>query len=268
VRGEEKSIPIDEVIAEVREQVARGVKEVVLTGTEIGAYRWDGINLGGLLERILAETEVTRLRLSSLQPQEISPELIRLWRNDRLCPHFHLPLQSGSNRVLSRMKRHYTTADYYRAISLIRKIVPEAAITTDVIVGFPGETETEFGESYEFCQQVGFARIHVFPYSPRLGTEAARMPHQVAEKIKGQRAQKMLALAKESAHNFSRQFLGKILRVLWEKKSGGIWSGLTGNYIRVYTRSNQDLTNQLLPVELKELYRDGVWGRIVAGDTD
>ena len=261
VRRREESVPADQIVTEVRQRVDGGSKEVVLTGTEIGSYRCEEVNLKGLLERILTETDITRLRLSSLQPQEISSEFIRLWHNNRLCPHFHLSLQSGSDTVLGRMKRRYTTADYQRAVALIRGAVPEAAITTDIIVGFPGETEAEFQESYNFCRQTEFARIHVFPYSPRRETEAARMPHQVADKVKKQRSQKMLALAEESAQNFRRRFLGKTMPVLWEKQTGGIWSGLTGNYIKVYTESSEDLTNQLLSVKLVEIRKDGVWGR-------
>ena len=261
VRGSEKSVPVDQVVAEIRQRVADGCQEVVLTGTEIGSYSGDGVNLRGLLKHILAETDVIRLRLSSLQPQELSPELIGLWHDRRLCPHFHLSLQSGSDQVLGRMKRRYATADYQRVVSLIQELVPEAAITTDIIVGFPGETEAEFQESYDFCRQMEFARIHVFPYSPRRGTEAARMPRQIEDKVKKQRSQRMLSLAGESARKFSRQFLGKIMMVLWEKQIGGIWSGLTDNYIKVYTESSEDLTNKLLPVKLVEVRGDGVWGR-------
>ena len=263
VRGSEKSVPVDRVIAEVKQRVVMGSKEVVLTGTEIGSYGYDGINLRGLLEYILAETGVTRLRLSSLQPQEVSPRLIRLWRDNRLCPHFHLSLQSGSDGVLRRMKRRYTTADYQRAVSLIREVVPEAAITTDIIVGFPGETEVEFQESLDFCRQMEFARIHVFPYSPRQGTEAAQMPNQVESKVKRQRSLKMLALARKNSGEFRQRFLGRTMPVLWEKQTGGIWSGLTDNYIKVYTESSEDLTNQLLPVKLVKVSGDGVWGEVV-----
>jgi len=260
VRGREKSVPVDQVVAEVRQRLAGGGKEVVLTGTKIGSYSYDGVNLKGLLKQSLAETDVTRLRLSSLQPQEISPELIGLWHDRRLCRHFHLSLQSGSDGVLGRMKRRYATTDYQRAVSLIREVVPEAAITTDVIAGFPGETEAEFQESYNFCQQMEFARIHVFPYSPRRGTEAAQMPRQVEAKVKKQRSQRMLALARKSAQNFNRKFLSKTMPVLWEKQTGGIWSGLTDNYIKVYTKSSKDLTNQLLPVKLVKIRGDRVWG--------
>jgi threonylcarbamoyladenosine tRNA methylthiotransferase MtaB len=260
VRSREESVPVDRVVAEVSEQVAAGYQEVVLTGTEIGAYHCNGVNLKGLLERILAETSVSRLRLSSLQPPEISTGLVGLWRDERLCPHFHLSLQSGSDGVLSRMKRRYDTADYHKAVSLIRQAMPQVAITTDVIVGFPGETEAEFQESLSFCRQTQFARIHVFPYSPRPGTEAACMAQAVADRVKKQRRQQMLALAGESLPSFNQRFLGRTAEVLWEQRTGGIWNGLTGNYIRVYARSGEALTNRLLTVKLVEIYKDGVWG--------
>jgi len=250
VRGREKSLPVDQVMADVRGRIADGDKEVVLTGTEIGSYSYEGIGLEELLKRILEETEVARLRLSSLQPQEISPELIGLWHDERLCRHFHLSLQSGSDAVLERMGRRYNAADYQRAVDLIREAVPGVAITTDVIVGFPGETEAEFQESYSFAKQMQFARIHVFPYSLRQGTKAAAMPDQVEDRVKRERSRKMLALGRASVRNFRRKFVGKTVMVLWEKQTCGVWSGLTDNYIRVFTKSDKDLTNQLLPVKL------------------
>ena len=316
VRGREKSLPLGEVVAEVKRRVAQGYREVVLTGVKIGSYSCDGVNpkglqghiangvslkdlpegipsgvslkglrgdianevslkglrgriasevsLKGLLEHILAESGVERLRLSSLQPQEISPELIELWRDRRLCPHFHLCLQSGSDRVLEQMKRRYSTDNFKQAVSLIREAVPEAAITTDVMVGFPGETQAEFEESYNFCREMQFARIHVFSYSRRSGTLASQLPHQIGDRVKKERSQRMLALAQQSAQNFSRRFLGKTMAVLFEKKSDGVWSGLTGNYIKVYTKSSGDLTNKLLPVKLVEVRKDGVWGVVRA----
>ncbi len=264
VRGREKSVPVDQVVAEVRQRVAEGYSEVVLTGTELGSYKYGGAGLGELLPNILRETGLARLRLSSLQPQEISSQLIELWRDNRLCRHFHLSLQSGSDAVLKRMKRRYTVDAYQQAVALIRGMVPQAAITTDIIVGFPGETEAEFEESFAFCRQMQFSRIHVFPYSPRPGTEAALLPERVGDRVKRERSKLMLALAKESAQGFRQRFLGQTMPVLWEKQTGGIWSGLTDNYIRMYTRSSQDLTNRLLPVKLVELFnRDGVWGEIV-----
>ncbi|MGD9115820.1 MAG: tRNA (N(6)-L-threonylcarbamoyladenosine(37)-C(2))-methylthiotransferase MtaB [Dehalococcoidia bacterium] len=250
VRGREKSLPADRIVAEVEQRVADGDKEVVLTGTEIGAYSYRGIDLGGLIERILDETDVARLRLSSLQPQEITPRLVGLWQDGRLCRHFHLSLQSGSDAVLARMGRCYDTAEYRRAVDLIRKAVPGVAVTTDIIVGFPGESDAEFNESYDFARNMRFARIHVFPYSPRPGTKAADMPGQVADSIKRERSRKMLALGRAAVRNFKKQFLGEKVTVLWEKESGGVWSGLTDNYIRVFTKSDKDLTNKLVAVTL------------------
>jgi threonylcarbamoyladenosine tRNA methylthiotransferase MtaB len=252
VRGREKSLPLEQVIDEVKGLVADGYKEVVLTGTEIGAYNDGGIGLKGLLQRILGETQVARLRLSSLQPNEITPALVDLWQDERLCRHFHLSLQSGSDTVLKRMERRYTTADYQRAVVLIRQAVPGVAITTDVIVGFPGETDDEFRESYNFCKQTQFARIHVFSYSPRPSTRAAVMPNQVGDKTKRERSRRMLAMGRACVRNFRKKFLGKTLTVLWEKESCGVWSGLTDNYIRAYTRSDENLTNRMMPVKLTE----------------
>ncbi len=250
VRGRERSLPADGVIAEIEQRVADGDKEAVLTGTEIGAYKHQGVNLTELLKLILSDTEIARLRLSSLQPQEITPELLSLWQDERLCRHFHLSLQSGSDAVLQRMKRRYRTADYGLAVELIREAVPGAAITSDIIVGFPGESQAEFEESYDFARQIRFARIHVFPYSPRPGTKAASMPQQVDDKTKRERSRRMLALGRAGVRDFRQKFVGQTVMVLWEKETCGVWSGLTDNYIRVFTESQRDLTNKLVPVKL------------------
>jgi threonylcarbamoyladenosine tRNA methylthiotransferase MtaB len=262
VRSRVESVTPDRVVAEIKERVAAGYREVVLTGTEVGTYSRDGTNLAGLLERVLGETGIDRLRLSSLQPMEITEELIERWRDPRLCTHFHLSLQSGSDSVLRRMNRRYTVAEYRRSVALIRASVPDVAVTTDVIVGFPGETDAEFRETLEFCRDMCFARIHVFPFSPRPDTAAAGMPGQVSAAVKKERARQVLALAGESAAGYRQQFLGRTLPVLWERKSGNLWSGLTGNYIKVYTGNKDDLGNRLLSVRLMKLYKDGVWGQL------
>jgi threonylcarbamoyladenosine tRNA methylthiotransferase MtaB len=260
VRTREESLPVLDIISQIKEKIAAGFQEVVLTGTEIGDYYFEGTNLAGLIGRLLVATTVPRLRLSSLQPHHISPRLIKLGRNPRLCPHFHLSLQSGSDAVLKRMKRRYNTVEYRQAVALIRASVPDVAITTDVIVGFPGEKDAEFKETLDFCREMQFARIHVFPFSPRSGTAAATMTGQIFESVKKERSRQMLSLSQENSKSFHTHFLGRTLEVLWEQSSGGVWSGLTGNYIRVYTRSHDDLGNRLLPVKLVKLYRDGVWG--------
>lgn len=264
VRSGEKNVPPEQVVAEVKRRVDEGCKEVVITGTEVGAYSNSGVKLTGLLERILAQTDIARLRLSSLQPREITVELISLWQGDsRLCRHFHLSLQSGSDSVLGRMRRRYSATHYQQAVSLIRSVMPEAAVTTDIIVGFPGETADEFEESYSFCQQMDFARIHVFAFSPRPGTEAARMLVQVKSPVKKERSDRMLALAEECIRRFSSRFLGSVMPVLWEQQTVGIWSGFTDSYIKVYTKSDIDLTNKLLPSKLLDIHEDGVRGEIV-----
>jgi threonylcarbamoyladenosine tRNA methylthiotransferase MtaB len=263
VRRHQASVPIDRILADINQRVIEGFKEVVITGTEIGQYCYDGIDLPGLIERILSETGVTRLRLSSLQPSEVSPGLINLWRNDRLCPHFHLSLQSGSDSVLNRMNRRYSINDYRKTVALIRHVVPGVAVTTDVIVGFPGESDAEFQETLNFCREMQFARIHVFPYSPRPGTVAATMPGGISAAVKKERSQQMLSLTENNSQDFIRRFLGQDRDVLFEQKSGGFWSGLTGNYIRVYVKSTNDLTNQLLPVMLVKTHKDGILGEVI-----
>jgi len=252
VRSNEVSVPPDKIIDEIKQRTAEGYQEIVLTGTRVGGYDSSDMDLKGLLQHILDETNIPRVRLSSLQPQEISPGLIKLWKNNRLAPHFHLSLQSGSAGVLARMKRRYTPGDYRNAVTLIRKLVPAVAITTDVIVGFPGETDKVFEESLAFCRQMGFARIHVFSYSPRSGTEAAKMAGQVPDKIKKERSQKMLALAEESSRKFRESFTGESMDILWEKQTAdGDWSGITGNYIRVFTKSDKNLSNKITPTRVK-----------------
>jgi len=267
-RGREHSLPLDEIVEEVRTRSAAGYKEITLTGTKIGAYRQNGgnpSNLSYLVKKILKETEIERVRLSSLQPQDITPEFVKLWADNRLCPHFHIPLQSGSEAILQRMGRGYCISDYRKAISLVREAIPDAAITTDILAGFPGEGEKEFEESYGFCEETGFAGIHVFPYSPRTGTRAATMPDQVDERVKKGRSQKMLTLAQRSAGEFREQFLGRTMPVLWEKETDpGTWNGLTNNYIRVFTRTRDDLTNRLLPTRIIADHTHWLMGEVIA----
>jgi threonylcarbamoyladenosine tRNA methylthiotransferase MtaB len=270
-RGRERSRPWQEVLHEVSERVEAGYQEIVLTGSKIGSYRWDGESHNGLpclIEHILEKTNIERLRLSSLQPEDLTAELIGLWADERLCPHLHLPLQSGSQATLGRMGRGYSLTEYERSVDRVRQMIPDVAITTDVIVGFPGEGEKEFEESYRFCERMGFAKIHVFPYSPRSGTAAATLPDQVDERVKKDRSQKMLALAGQSARRFRKQFLGRTMTVLWENKldqDQGVWNGLTANYLRVLTRSEQDLTNRLAKVRLIAEHAQGLVGGFVPG---
>ncbi len=265
VRPREYSLPASRIVQEIRQKVALGYKEVVLTGTKVGSYQDDGIDLKKLIQLILDNTRIERLRLSSLQPSEISPGLLVLWKDERLCRHVHLALQSGSEEVLRRMRRNHSLEKYQKALNLIKEKIPDVAITTDIMVGFPGETNAEFEQSYSFCQKAGFANIHVFPFSPRPETAAANMPAQIKDKVKEERNQRMLELARISRRRFCEQFLGQTMPVLWEKETSlgsGIYSGLTGNYIRVFARSEKPLNNQITLTKLVEFHNEGIWGEI------
>ena len=252
VRGRERSRPADEIIAEIDARINIGFKEIVLTGTNIGAYK---PGFESLIKRILAETDVQRLRLSSLRPNDISEGLLELWNDARLCRHLHLPLQSGSDPTLKRMNRPYSIADYSSAVERIRKAIPYASITADIIIGFPGETDEEFEESYNFCRDMAFANLHVFSYSQRPGTAAATMPHQIDERIKKERSGKMLKLSRERVLHFGRQFSGEALPVLWETEiAPGVWDVLTDNYIRVMAHSDRPLKNEIIDARLSDKY--------------
>ncbi|MFC1935685.1 tRNA (N(6)-L-threonylcarbamoyladenosine(37)-C(2))-methylthiotransferase MtaB [Chloroflexota bacterium] len=268
VRGRERSIHPDVVVALIQRLVAEGCQEVVLTGTQLGTYGFEtpGPSLAGLINRILRRTSVPRLRVSSLQPQELSPELLDLWDDSRLCPHFHLPLQSGSAAVLKAMRRRYSPQQYVDAVEGIQQRVPRATVTTDVIVGFPGETEERFQESYQLCQEVRFAGFHIFPYSARPGTSAAHLEPKVEAREKRLRMVTMLALAREQVHSYRQSLLGTTCPVLWETSrsvaGAQIWSGLTDNYVRVATVSPQSLCNRITPVALEHQEAGVVWGRV------
>ena len=238
VRGRERSIPPGQVIRQVQRSVEEGCQEAVLTGTQLGTYGFDlpGADLNRLVRRILDETGIARLRVSSLQPQEIDEELLQIWTNHpRLCPHFHVPLQSGSDTILKAMRRRYTTSQFAAAVQLIRAMIPDAAVTTDVIVGFPGEGDKEFHDSLAFASDMEFSDLHAFPYSRRPGTSAVYLEGQVAGQVKRERMRRMLRVAHTSFQEFRRNLLGTTRPVLWEGKAGkeGNPRGLTDNYVRV-----------------------------------
>jgi len=266
VRPHEYSLPALRIIDDIQQRVARGYKEVVLTGTSVGSYYSDGVTLEDLVRRILRDTRIERLRLSSLQPSDISSGFLSLWEDERLCRHFHLALQSGSAAVLRRMGRGYSPVDYRRALYLIRDRMPDASITTDVIVGFPGESDEEFEESCSFCRESGFAGIHVFPFSPRPGTEAANMPQQIEAKVRQGRNQRMLELSRQARRRHCERFLGQTAQVLWEKETkpgSGIYSGLTDNYLRVFARSAKPLSNEITPARLLEAHARGIQAEVM-----
>jgi threonylcarbamoyladenosine tRNA methylthiotransferase MtaB len=251
---------------EVQQKAALGYKEVVLTGTKVGSYRDNGADLGDLVQGILRHTAIRRLRLSSLQPCEVSAGFLALWQDERLCQHFHLALQSGSEAVLQRMRRGYSLEQYQRAVDMITKTIPEAAITTDIMVGFPGESDEEFEQSYSFCRQAGFANIHVFPFSPRPETAAATMPGQIKDKAKAERNRRMIELSRSCRRRFCERFLGQTMPVLWEQEASpgsGVYSGLTGNYIRVFANNERSLSNEITRVKLVRSHNQGIWGEVV-----
>ncbi len=265
-RGREQSVPIADVVRQVQEREADGVLEVVLTGTQLGNY---GRDLGWpreeqgprrLLAELLASTSIPRIRTSSLQAQDIGPDLLALWSDARLCPHFHIPLQSGADAVLGPMRRRYTADEYRQAVSLIRKHVPEAAITTDVIAGFPGETDTDFEATLRLCEEAQFADMHCFPYSRRPHTGANRMDGHLPPQTRRERLERLLAVQKHSSQAYRRARLGATADVLWEERVEGRWQGLTVDYVRVYAASDSDLTNRLTAARLERLEGEGVYG--------
>lgn len=265
-RGPSRSRAIDQVVADVQAALRGGAQEIVLTGVHLGAWGKDldpPLHLKDLVATLLRRLPIPRLRLSSLEPWDLSEDFFELWEDPRLCRHLHLPLQSGSPTVLRRMARRTTPEAYARLLETARRYIPEVAITTDIIVGFPGETEREFEESLAFVRTMEFAGGHVFTYSERPGTAAARMPNPVPHRVRKERNARMRAVLEESATRYRRRFLGRTLTVLWEAAStlgpqGWTLTGLTDNYLRVRAMAPQNLWNRLTPVRLTHESTDGI----------
>ena len=262
VRGRERSVPAQEIIDEINTRSTTGRREVVLTGTQLGTYGFDlpGTNLTELIRKVLAETTVDRLRISSLQPQEITPELLNLWENPRLCPHFHIPLQTGCDTMLRSMRRRYNTTQFADTVELIRSKILDAGVTTDIIIGYPGEGAREFAESYTFAESMNFSDMHVFPYSIRPGTTAAHLCNHVDDGIKKERTGEMLELATMKMRQFRIGSLQQVRPVLWNINRSGEpseeWIGLTDNYLQVRTQQTDDLANTITKVRLTSLDGD------------
>lgn len=254
LRGPARSRPLDDAVQAACDLVTQGAQEIVLTGVSLGAYGHDlglASGLTTLVEAILQTTDIPRLRLSSVEPWDVDDTLLRLWENPRLCRQLHLPLQSGSDAVLKRMGRRTNTAQFAALLHAARAVSPGIAITTDVIVGFPGETEAEFAASLDFVAQMAFARLHVFPYSERPGTPAVRLPDPVPAAVRTERAARMRALGEQLAAEYRLGFIGQILSVLWEQQDeAGDWRGLTDNYLEVVTQSEENLYNRITPVKV------------------
>ncbi|HET8839953.1 MAG TPA: tRNA (N(6)-L-threonylcarbamoyladenosine(37)-C(2))-methylthiotransferase MtaB [Ktedonobacteraceae bacterium] len=275
VRGGSRSRSIDAVVEHVQRKVRAGFQEVVLTGIHLGDYHPDEIkqqDLGSLIEALLRETEMSRIRVSSLEPEDFRLEWLELWQNPRMCRHFHLPMQSGSDYILRRMARRYTSTRYREIITTAQRLIPGVAISTDIITGFPGESDEDFEQTYRLAAELQFAKAHVFRFSPRQGTPAARMKGQVKEEIKKARSERLLALNELDARRFRQRFLGETLDVLIEERKHGRWEGRTDNYLRVELDQLPDTQernwqNTLVKVRLNSLVEDGVLGSILTAST-
>ena len=271
-RGEESSRPVQAVIDEINALHQQGITEVILTGVHLGGYGSDlGNNLSDLITAILAETTIPRLRLGSLEPWELPDNFFTLFDNPRLMPHLHLPLQSGSDTVLRRMARRCKTLEFASIVGQLRQKILHFNITTDIIVGFPSETEEEWQASYDFIKQTGFGHIHIFTYSSREGTKAATLPDQVPNEIKKQRSQQLHALAHMMKQDFCQENIGAVFPVLWEGYSEPLEDdkqrvfGYTPNYLKVACVINTDesVENKTLMTRLVAVGEDYMQGELV-----
>jgi threonylcarbamoyladenosine tRNA methylthiotransferase MtaB len=273
-RGSSRSMPQKRILSEIRSAIAGGAQEAVLTGVQLTAYGKDlanQVNLKTLIQSILQHTDLPRLRLSSLEPWEVDANLFELWENERLCRQIHLPLQSAANTTLRRMGRPITAQKFASIVAQARKKIPSIAITTDIIVGFPGETDEEFQETLQFVKQTRFAQAHVFTYSLRPGTPAFLLPDKVPYSIARRRSRQVREIQERASHDYQNSFIGKNLVALWETASRtnkNKWKlrGITDNYLRVSAFSEQNLWNRLTPVrilscETKELKAEILPGR-------
>lgn len=269
-RGTSRSRPTDEIVADIRCALDGGAQEIVLTGVALGSWGLDfepSHRLGELISTILAHTATPRLRLSSIEPWDLDADFFSLWHNPRLCRHLHLPLQSGSKSVLKRMARKTSPKAFADLVHSAREAIPEVAITTDLIVGFPGETDEEFTETLDFTKNMHFAGGHVFSYSRRPDTPAARMKERVLGEVVKIRSAALRAALTESADEYRRQFIGKKMPVLWEAISiltdeGWQIEGLTDNYLRVSAIATEPRWNRMDYVLLKSANSEGCAGDI------
>lgn len=270
-RGNSRSEPLQKIISEVNGAVRAGIKEVVLTGVQLGSWGKDlspRSGLSDLVKALLKQTKINRLRLSSIEPWDVTQPLIDLVGQDRVARHFHLPLQSGSAATLRRMARAINPEKYQRLVENIRSVIPEAAITTDILTGFPGESEQEFLEGLAFIKRMEFAGGHVFSYSAREGTPAADFSDQIPHPVRKKRNAEIRKVLEKSGIQYQERFLGKELSVLWEQVSGNERGadkliGLTDNYLRVESEGSAALWNQFSQVRIERLVPGGVRGKII-----
>ena len=264
-RGRVRSLPLENAVAEARKLAAEGYREIVVNGIEISSWGWewhDGSCLRQLLAALCAAVPSVRIRLGSLEPRTIDEEFCKTLSGfENLCPQFHLSLQSGSDSVLRRMHRKYDSARYLQSVELLHRYFPGCAVTTDLIVGFPGETEEEFAESLEFLKTCGLSMFHIFPYSRRKGTPAADMPDQIPNAVKERRAAEAASAAAELEAAYHASMLGTTQQVLFEQEENGLYAGHAMNYVKVYVQAAQ-LHNELRAVRVTDLCRDGVFGEL------
>lgn len=265
-RGKLKSRRQEDAVREIRRLVSEGYREVVLTGIHLGNYGkdlHDGTSLATLVAELVKIPDLLRIRLGSVESVELSEDLISIMQNEpKVCRHLHLPIQSGSDAVLKGMNRHYRLPQFKKLISELREKVPGIALTTDLIVGFPGETEENFEETLDTLREIRFSGIHVFPYSRRTGTPAASYPNQVPNGVKKERVHRVQELEKEIALDYRKQFLGKVVRVLAEEEKNGFFEGLTDEYIRVSIRNSHIERGHMYPVHIDEITDDGMTGTV------
>ena len=259
-RGEERSRPAGEIIDEINRLHREGIQEVVLTGVHIGGYGSDtGSSLTRLIGEILRRTEIPRLRIGSIEPWDLTEDFWSLFDNPRFMPHLHLPLQSGSDTILRRMARRCRSDEYRQLIDEARARVRDFNVTTDIIVGFPGEHEEEWRQTLEFVEEIGFGHLHIFAYSPRQGTKAASLPDPVSRELKRQRSETLHRLGEKMKRQALESQVGKCLPVLVEGSMARGWSGYTPNYLRVEISAppGSELTNRIIPCTLTQLTAGG-----------
>ena len=263
-RGPVRSEPLATAVAQAKALAAEGYREIVLTGIEIASWGWDfkdGSRLPQLVRALCEAVPEVRVRLGSLEPRVIDGEFLSLADCKNLCPQFHLSMQSGCDTVLKRMRRKYDTARYLQSVEELKRAFPDCAITTDMIVGFPGETEEEFSQSLDFIRRCGFAHMHIFPYSRREGTPAAAMPDQITKQVQEERARRAGAVAQALFEQYHTAMLGTRVPVLFEQVEDGLFTGHAPNGAKVYAEG-EALHNQIRTVRLERLYREGLLGTL------
>lgn len=267
-RGHIRSRKPDSIIAEVKELAENGFREIVLTGIHVASYGKDlgNTSLIDIIEKVHEIDGIRRIRMSSVDPNVMTDGFIeRLSRLPKICRHFHLSLQSGCDETLKRMNRKYTTGEYRRVVEKLREVFADVAITTDLIVGFPGETEEEFQKTVDFVEEIAFSAMHVFKYSQRSGTPAAKYENQIKPQVKDSRSKVITAIAQKNEEKFKKAFIGRSKPVLYEQPFDGqksLFEGLTDNYIRVVSESREDIKGKIIETVLAELKEDYMTGRI------